>query len=124
MVTSVTVPDRLGRLGDVAFAIPVETLRDLCPVELELRPVEAKSGSEVPSGGIRAGRIKARNVVSGVQLQGGVPPEATGLAELAQAIRRGGIEAEEIDADSVVDGLQSVTDPPPGTPDDDDKGER
>ncbi len=40
MVTSVAVPDDLDRLDDVAFAIPVKTLCDLCPDALELRPAE------------------------------------------------------------------------------------
>jgi len=49
MVTSVAVPDDLARLGDVAFAILAETLRDLCAaVGLELRPAE---NLHQPSGG-------------------------------------------------------------------------
>ncbi len=40
MVASVTVPDRLERLSDVAFAVPAETLRDLCPEPLHLYSIQ------------------------------------------------------------------------------------
>jgi hypothetical protein len=79
---------------------------------------QAGRGSRDSASGIRAGRIVADNVVEGVQLQGDVPPDVTGLAELAGAVRRGGIEAEEIEAGHVVDGLQVIADPAPDTPDD------
>ena len=72
----------------------------------------------VQTGGIRAGRIKAENVVDGVQLQGDAPAEIAGLVELAGAIQRGGIEAEEIEASNVVDGLQFIAGTPPDTSDD------
>jgi hypothetical protein len=36
MVTQIATPDRYARLGDVAFAIPSETLCDLCPEKITL----------------------------------------------------------------------------------------
>jgi hypothetical protein len=69
-------------------------------------------------GGIRADRIEADNVVSGVQMQGGTPPDAAGLVKLAEAIQRGGITAEQIRAGSVVDGLQFLAGGAPTGPDD------
>jgi hypothetical protein len=68
-------------------------------------------GGEVQVGGIRAGRIEARNVVDGVQVQGGDPAAAAGLVELARAIRRGGITAGQIQAQNLVSGLQYIADP-------------
>jgi len=57
------------------------------------------------SDGIRAGRIKAKNVVKGVQLPSGAVP--AGLAELAQAVQGGAIVAEEdLEADHIVSGVQ------------------
>ena len=75
-------------------------------------------GGNAQTGGIRAGRIEAENVVDGVQLQGGAPAEVAGLMELAGAIQRGGIEAEEIEASDVVSGLQFIAGAPPDAPDD------
>ena len=72
----------------------------------------------VQTGGIRAGRIKAENVVHGVQLQDDALAEVAGLVELAGAIQRGGIEAEEIEASNVVAGLQFIAGTPPDTSDD------
>jgi hypothetical protein len=69
-------------------------------------------------GGIRADRIEADNVVSGVQMQGGTPPDAAGLVKLAEAIQRGGITAEQIRAGNVVDGLQFLAGGAPTGPDD------
>jgi len=40
MVTQIATSDRYGRLGEVAFAIPAETLRDLCPNEITLQFTE------------------------------------------------------------------------------------
>src|SRR5579864_8200924 len=62
-------------------------------------------------GGIRAGRIQADHVVSGVQMQGGDAQQAAALVQLAQAIRRGEISADEIIAQNVVIGLQFISDP-------------
>lgn len=62
-------------------------------------------------GSIRARRIQAENVVSGVQIQGGDPQQAVALVNLAQAIRRGEISADEICAHNLVSGLQYITDP-------------
>jgi hypothetical protein len=36
MVTQIAAPDRYARLGDMAFAVPAETLRDLHPAEITL----------------------------------------------------------------------------------------
>src|SRR5258708_26105664 len=62
-------------------------------------------------GGIRAKRIKAENVVSGVQVQGGDAQTASTLIQLAQAIRRGDISADEIETHHLVSGLQYIADP-------------
>lgn len=43
MVTMTYQPDSTLKFRDAAFAIPAETLRDLCPVALELRPAEEAS---------------------------------------------------------------------------------
>ena len=61
--------------------------------------------------GIRAKRIQAENVVSGVQMQGGDPQQAAALISLAQAIRRGEISADDIWARNLVSGLQYIADP-------------
>lgn len=61
--------------------------------------------------GIRAKRIQAENVVSGVQMQGGDPQQAAALISLAQAIRRGEISADDIVARNLVSGLQYIADP-------------
>ena len=75
-------------------------------------------GRDAQSGGIRAGRIEAENVVDGVQLQGGDAEKAARLVALAQAIRRGGISAEEIKARNLVSGLQYIADPAQASADD------
>ena len=62
-------------------------------------------------GSIRAKRIQADNVVSGVQFQGGDPTQAAALVQLAQAIKRGEITADDITAGNVVSGLQYIADP-------------
>ena len=62
-------------------------------------------------GGIRAKRIQAENVVSGVQIEGGDPTQAAELVRLAQAIKRGEISADDINAGNVVSGLQYIADP-------------
>lgn len=62
-------------------------------------------------GGIRAKRIKAENVVSGVQLQGGDGQTASTLIQLAQAIQRGDISADGIEAHHLVSGLQYIAGP-------------
>src|SRR5260370_32509997 len=69
-----------------------------------------KKRNEEP-GGIHAKRIKAENVVSGVQVQGGDMQTAATLIQLAQAIRRGEINADEIEARHLVSGLQYIADP-------------
>ena len=67
------------------------------------------SGNE--PGGIRARRIEAENVVSGVQMQGGNAQTASSLLQLAQAIRQGQINADEIKARNLVSGLQYIANP-------------
>jgi dsDNA-specific endonuclease/ATPase MutS2 len=62
-------------------------------------------------GGIRAKRIQADNVVSGVQFQRGDSAQAAALVQLAQAIKRGDITADDITARNVVSGLQYIADP-------------
>jgi hypothetical protein len=69
-------------------------------------------------GGIRANRIQADHIVSGVQIQGGDPQQAAALIQLAQAIRRGEITADEIIARNVVVGLQYISDPTQATSED------
>ena len=62
-------------------------------------------------GSIRAKRIEAENIVSGVQIQGSDTQSAAALVQLAQAIRRGDIQADEIKARNLVSGLQYIADP-------------
>ena len=69
-------------------------------------------------GGIRAKKIQADNIVSGVQIQGGDPQQAIALITLAQAIRRGEINADEINARQLVSGLQYIADPAQASPQD------
>ncbi len=65
-----------------------------------------------PQGGIKARKIQANNVVSGVQIQGGdAQQNAVFLVNLAQSIRRGEISADEINALDVVVGLQYISEP-------------
>lgn len=66
--------------------------------------------SEEP-GSIRAKRIKAENIVSGIQLQGSDSQTASTLIQLAQSIQRGDISADEIEAHHLVSGLQYIADP-------------
>jgi hypothetical protein len=60
---------------------------------------------------IKAKQIKAKNVVDGVQMQGGSADDAAKLAEAAAKLGAGGITADEINADNVVEGLQFIKDP-------------
>jgi hypothetical protein len=69
----------------------------------------SSNGSE--PGSIRAGRIEAENIVSGIQMQGGDAQTASALIQLAQSIRQGEITAEEIKARNLVSGLQYIADP-------------
>ena len=77
-------------------------------------------GSDAPApAGIRAGSMKATNVVHGVQLQGSDAETAARLVELARSIRGGTIEVTGLlEAGSVVSGLQYIADPAQATPDD------
>jgi hypothetical protein len=76
------------------------------------------SNSGVKTGGIRAGKIVADNVVDGVQMQGGDAASAAELIRLSGAIRSGGITAKEIRAGNVVTGMQYIADPASATVDD------
>lgn len=66
------------------------------------------------SGSIKANKIKAKNVVSGVQVQGQVPEEVDKLKDVAAACT-GRITANEIDAESIVSGLQVISDTKPAS---------
>lgn len=68
-------------------------------------------------GGIRAGRIEAENVVSGVQQIGGGLADAAGAVALAEALRQGSISAGSIQARNVVAGFQYIADPTQATAD-------
>ena len=49
MVAQVATPDRYGKLGEVAFAIPTETLKRLCPeIRLEPLPTPSHISSDAP----------------------------------------------------------------------------
>ncbi|MGA1869622.1 MAG: hypothetical protein ACMUJM_13880 [bacterium] len=69
------------------------------------------------SGGIRAERIVAENVVDGAQLIGVDAQTADALIRIAKEIQSGGITAEEIRAKNLVSGLQYISDPANATPD-------
>ena len=60
------------------------------------------------SGSIKANKITARNVVTGVQIQGATPEDVEKLKALAATVG-GDISAEEINAESVVSGLQILS---------------
>lgn len=60
------------------------------------------------SGSIKANKITARNVVTGVQIQGATPEDGEKLKALA-ATAGGDINAEEMEAQSVVSGLQILS---------------
>ncbi|EFH79693.1 hypothetical protein [Ktedonobacter racemifer] len=69
-------------------------------------------------GGIRAKRIQADNIVSGIQIQGGDAQSASSLVQLAQAIQRGEITADDITTRNLVSGLQYIADPAHATTED------
>ncbi|MFC1763590.1 hypothetical protein ACFL6U_16120 [Planctomycetota bacterium] len=68
------------------------------------------------SGSIKANKIKAKNVVSGVQVQGELTGEGETLKEIAQTCG-GNITAGEIDAESIVSGLQVLSEKTPASVD-------
>jgi hypothetical protein len=74
------------------------------------------AGEQGQVGGIRANRIEAENVVSGVQLLGGDLTDAAHALALAEALRQGGITANSIQARNVVAGFQYIADPSQATP--------
>lgn len=68
-----------------------------------------------PAGGIRAQRIQAENVVSGVQIQGSDLQHTASVIQLIQALQLGEITADDIVARNVVNGLQYITSPTDAT---------
>ncbi len=64
--------------------------------------------SQQKTGGIHAKRIKADNIVDGVQVQGGDAEIAKAAMELAKELQTGGIRAEEIIAKNLVEGFQYI----------------
>lgn len=74
------------------------------------------TGDDSQASGIQAHTIKADNVVSGVQQQGGSGADSADLVALAKALGTGSIKANSIEAKNVVSGLQFITDPNQATP--------
>lgn len=97
---------RLDALAGALAAIKQPGTGHASPVPRDA-PAPGIAQRPPPTGGIHAGKLKAQNVVKGVQIQGDkVPP---GLAELLQVTQPpGGITADEIDANNVVDGVQVI----------------
>lgn len=73
--------------------------------------VIADSAEGIQTGGIRAGRIEAENIVDGMQIKGADAQSAEALVSLARQIRSGGISANEIKAKNLVSGLQFISNP-------------
>lgn len=65
---------------------------------------------------IKAKNIKAKNVVEGVQIQGGDEGAADRLIQLAKALETGDIEADSIEAKNIISGLQYIADPEDAKP--------
>jgi hypothetical protein len=85
---------------------------------------EAEMSTETNGGaGIRATEeLQAKNVVAGVQIQGGTGEDSAVLVALAKDIRAGGVDARRIVAENVVSGLQFIKDPDRATVADLEKG--
>jgi len=75
------------------------------------------AGDKMTFGGIRAERIEADNVVSGMQQIGGDLDDAADAVALAEALRGGSITADSIQAKNVVAGWQYIANPAQATPD-------
>lgn len=90
---------------------------DLAPPAASLSDAQSPTASQPQVGGIRAGRIEAENVVSGVQQIGGSLDDAAGALALAKALRQGSITADSIQARNVVAGFQYIADPTQATAD-------
>lgn len=75
------------------------------------------TGDQSSVGGIRAKRIKAENVVQGLQQLGGDLTGTAAAVALAEALRGGSITADSIEAKNVVAGFQYIADPSQATPD-------
>ena len=74
------------------------------------------TGDGSKASGIQAHTIKADDVVSGVQQQGGTAADSADLVALAKALGTGSIKANSIEAKRVVSGLQFIADPNRATP--------
>lgn len=75
------------------------------------------TGDQSTVGGIRAHKIVADNVVSGMQQLGGDLSNAAAAVALAEALQGGSISADSIEAKNVVAGFQYIADPVQATPD-------
>ncbi len=75
------------------------------------------TGDQGTVGGIRANKIVADNVVSGMQQLGGELSNAAAAVALAEALQGGSISADSIEAKNVVAGFQYIADPAQATPD-------
>lgn len=74
------------------------------------------TGDQSGVGGIRANKIVADNVVSGMQQLGGKLGSAADAVALAEALKGGSISADSIEAKNVVAGFQYIADPAQATP--------
>lgn len=74
------------------------------------------TGDGGQTGGIRANRIEAENVVQGMQQLGGDLSQVADVVKLVEAISKGGITADNILAKNVVSGLQYIANPAQATP--------
>ncbi len=75
------------------------------------------TGDQSTVGGIRANKIVADNVVSGMQQLGRDLSSAAAAVALAEALQGGSISADSIEAKNVVAGFQYIADPAQATPD-------
>jgi hypothetical protein len=90
------------------FAIRAENVHGVVQAD-EIKHLTQNFGGQ--TGGIRAGRIVAENVVDGVQITGADAQTAESLIRVAKDIQRGAITADEIRAKNIVTGLQYISDP-------------
>jgi hypothetical protein len=108
--------DRLRRDHPALYA--QANLGDDLPAAAASGPEQGQPAADQPQvGGIRAGRIEAENVVSGVQQIGGNLADAAEAVALAEALRQGSITADSIQARNVVAGFQYIADPAQATAD-------
>ncbi len=94
-----------------AFMIPAARIARHWPGFVTERvPVQPPQGQAPARGGIRAGTLKATNVVVGLQTPAGLPVDPAAV----RAAQGGSIEVEYLEAEHVVNGLQQL--PAGGTP--------